>query len=164
MIAALLLSLAAAQVRVDAGLGSAVGFGGVDLVVAPAERVRVEFGAGYGITGWQLSVMPKWAKPIGSDTWFLLGLGPSVSLKRLDPAAYASEFHRTGVAVWLNADAGVERASASGWIFFLSGGLTAAVYGNYLLSESWAILASGKYLSVAGALGLQCRIGVGHAF
>ncbi len=163
MIAALVLA-SALQARVDAGIASAVGFGGIALQAQPAENARVELGGGYGITGWQLSLMPKYAIDAGNHTHYLIGFGPSVSLKKLDPAQYASEFHSTGVGVWLNAEAGLEHVLDSGVVFFVAGGLTGAVYGNYLIARSWTLFDTGKYMSVAGAWSFQGRIGVGRNF
>lgn len=168
MIAALALALATSaadrpwQVRFDAGIGSAVGFAGADLVYAPSDSIRLEAGAGRGYTGWQLSLMPKYAVRVGEQLHALFGFGPSLSLEPLDPRQYASEFHQTGVAVWLNADAGFEYRFDSGLTLSVAAGLTAAVYGNYL--KQIDPIDSTDFTSVKGLFGPQGRVGVGYSF
>jgi hypothetical protein len=63
-------------IAINLGWGSAVGFGGLTLTRALSAGVRVEAGVGGGLTGIQLSLMPKIAWGAGRDR-FVLGAGVS---------------------------------------------------------------------------------------
>jgi hypothetical protein len=107
-------------IGVDVGIGSALGLAGVRVTEAFGRFARLEIGAGYGWSGYQLSLMPKIVIGEAHDH-FVAGLGVSVALP--DNALFAS-----GHPVWLNVDAigyehlfdtGIALSAALG----LSGGL-----------------------------------------
>jgi hypothetical protein len=85
------------SLQVDLGVASAVGFLGVSCLRMLGERVEVETGIGVGLTGAQLSFMPKLTLGSG-ENHLVLGAGPSLALGigGSDPLP------------WLNAEAGFE--------------------------------------------------------
>jgi hypothetical protein len=110
----------ATAVGVDLGLGSAVGLAGITLTRAFGPWMRLELGGGYGVTGYQLSVMPKLAIGDGRDH-FVAGVGVALALPT-DPRV------AVGHPVWLNIDAaGYEHRFDSGFAlsatFGVAGGL-----------------------------------------
>jgi hypothetical protein len=104
------------------GIGSAVGEMGATFTYAPRPELQIELGAGLGLTGLQLSLMPK--ASLGSRHHrFLVGVGPSTAIgTNTKPAA-------TCVSWWLNAEVGYEYRSASGFSFLLAAGITKGVAG-----------------------------------
>ena len=129
----------------DLGLFSAVGFAGATYAYL-LDSMTLEAAAGFGVSGVQLSLMPKLR--LGSEgIYYVFGIGPSYADSR--------PFHGGDeTSVWLNADLlGFERELSSG--FSLSGalGLTVLLWRN----------------SAEGDLGLgpclpQLRVGVGSWF
>src|SRR6185503_20472721 len=109
-------------VGLDLGLGSALGIVGVDYQFAPLRWLRLEAAAGYGVTGTQLSVMPKIA--LGNDTCsFTAGFGASLALWGRE----AEEGHgpNPGTIPWLNLDLpGIECRARSGFSYQMTLGLT----------------------------------------
>ena len=69
------------RVGVDVGLGSAVGAAGLTYTLAPVPWLRLEVGGGVGISGTQLSAMPKLARG-GQRDRFVAGAGMSWSRGR----------------------------------------------------------------------------------
>jgi len=84
-------------VGLNVGLGSAVGLAGVTLTGAFARYARVEIGAGYGISGYQLSLMPKIALGRPQDH-YVAGVGVAMTFPT-DP------YLASGHPIWLNVDA-----------------------------------------------------------
>jgi len=81
----------------DVGIGSAIGFTGVTVMEAFGRSGRLEVGAGYGYSGYQLSFMAKIVQGESHDH-FMAGVGVSVALPGDTPLA-------SGHPVWLNIDA-----------------------------------------------------------
>ena len=107
-------------VGVDLGIASAVGFGGVTLARQLASHWRLEAGVGLGVTGVQLSLMPKMVFG-GARDHYVGGAGISVTV--LSDSQYVS-----GYPLWLNVDAiGYEHQFDSGlalsWALGFTGGL-----------------------------------------
>ncbi|HEY3358637.1 MAG TPA: hypothetical protein VGQ83_35645 [Polyangia bacterium] len=106
------------DVRVNFGAFSAVGFAGFTYAYSPAPRIQLELGVGYGLTGVQVSAMPKLS--FGTDAHrFVVGLGVAGASDR---GAYES--------TWLNVEAGYELRSRAGFSFLVAGGLTAGLGGR----------------------------------
>ena len=84
-------------VAVDLGIASAVGFAGVTLARQLGDHLRFEAGAGLGVSGLQLSVMPKLVLGQGRDH-FVSGAGVSVAL-------FVDRQYVSGHPIWLNVDA-----------------------------------------------------------
>jgi hypothetical protein len=107
-------------IGLDVGLGSALGLGGLTLTERLGRFARLELGAGYGLSGYQLSLMPKVALGRPHDH-FVAGVGLSMAFP--DNPRVAS-----GHPVWLNIDAlGYEHLFDTGIAvsaaFGVSGGL-----------------------------------------
>ncbi len=112
-------------VGVDLGLGSAVGLAGITLTQAFGPWLQLELGAGYGVSGYQLSVMPKLALGDRRDR-FVAGLGASVALPT-DPRV------ASGHPVWLNVDAaGYEHRFDSGFAVSATFGVTGGLGGGQI--------------------------------
>jgi hypothetical protein len=110
-------------VGVDLGVASALGLGGVTLTRRLASHLRLEGGVGLGITGVQLSLMPKLVFG-GERDYFIAGAGISVTV--LSDSQYVS-----GHPLWLNVDAmGYEHQFDSGLAFSLALGLTGGLGGG----------------------------------
>lgn len=133
------------RLGLDLGLFSAVGFAGATYAYL-RDSMTLEAAAGFGLSGVQLSLMPK--TRLGSEgLYYVLGIGLSYADSR--PIHGGDE-----ASVWLNADLlGFERELSSG--FSLSGalGLTVHLWRN----------------SAEDNLGLglclpQLRVGVGYWF
>lgn len=99
------------------GFFSAVGFAGVSYAYAPSEQAVLEAGVGYGLSGLQWSLMPKYT--IGRTHRLVLGLGPSLGM-RLDQNA---------AALWLNGDVGYEVRADNGMSVTLVMGFTKGITG-----------------------------------
>jgi len=84
-------------IGLDVGIGSALGELGVTLTESVGRVARLELGAGVGVSGYQLSFMPKIALGQPHDH-FVAGVGLSVAFP--DNAYIAS-----GHPIWLNVDA-----------------------------------------------------------
>jgi hypothetical protein len=114
-------------VGIEVGLGSAVGLAGVTLTRAVGQFFRVEVGVGYGLSGYQLSLMPKIALGARHDH-FVAGAGVSVAFPT-DPA------RASGNPVWLNIDAlGYAHRFDTGIAVSVAVGLTGGLGGG----EIWA--------------------------
>jgi hypothetical protein len=110
------------HLRADVGLGSAVGLAGVSYGYAPVSFLQLEAGVGYGLSGVQLSLMPRLALGSASDR-FLVGAGLSAGLQEQDPGQ--------GPMVWLNADLlGYEHRFRFGLSISVGVGLTVLVGGD----------------------------------
>lgn len=112
-------------VGVQLGLGSAVGLAGLTLTQAFGPWVRLELGGGYGVTGYQLSVMPKLALGDRRDR-FVAGVGVSLALPTDSRIA-------SGRPVWLNVDAlGYEHRFDSGFALSATFGVTGGLGGGQI--------------------------------
>jgi len=140
----------------ELGVGSAVGTFGITYQVAPVPWLVVEGGLGYGITGTQLSVMPKVSFG-GSTCRFVSGFGASVGVG----GAKAEPGHgpNPGAIPWLNFDAvGGECHASNGLSIQAALGLTMP-----LVSFAYDVADLGDTVH-AGDLLAQGRIGVGWWF
>lgn len=140
------------QLRLDLGLGSALGFGGLVYARHWTSWLQAEAGVGYGLTGLQLSFMPKLM--LEDDGSFItLGVGPAavVGQKPIDGQT---------VQAWLNYEIGFESHSRSGFVFYVAfGGTTVLVRGRERACGSWVCTDLSP-----GTTSLQGRVGFGYAF
>jgi len=150
------------EVRADLGVGSAVGFGGLSYARALGERLSIEAGAGYGISGFQLSAMPKLLLPSATNAFFI-GLGPAISIERLDADDVGAAFRRYGTGVWLNADFGYRIVARSGLTFTAAAGASVGLWGSHMLRVPGFIL-SDSFKGIRGLTAPQARVGCGYAF
>lgn len=137
--------------KLDAGLMSATGFGGINYIYAPVEAFNLEAGVGFGFSGFQLSVMPKIAAGSRANR-YVGGVGLSLALP-LDNSTIATP------ALWLNVDlAGYEHRFDSGLSLSVALGLTVGLAGGehtfFDRTES----------AVTGLLLPQGRLSVGYWF
>jgi hypothetical protein len=110
-------------VGLNLGLGSALGLGGVTLTEAFSRFTRLELGAGYGASGYQLSVMPKMVLGRPHDH-FVAGAGISLALPTDSRLA-------SGHPIWLNLDAlGYEHRFDSGIAVSAAFGVTGGLGGG----------------------------------
>lgn len=109
------------DVRFNWGLFSAVGFIGGTYSFSPIPQLELEAGTGLGLTGIQVSVMPKLSLGCASHR-FILGVGPSVGIDPYDGPVHAS--------YWLNAEIGYAYRSEGGFSFLVAAGVTAALGGR----------------------------------
>lgn len=110
-------------IGVDIGIGSALGFAGVTVTEAFGRFARLEVGAGYGYSGYQLSFMPKIVLGEPHDH-FVAGVGVSVAFP--DNTQLAA-----GHPVWLNIDAiGYEHRFDTGIAFSAALGVTGGLGGG----------------------------------
>lgn len=151
------------ELRLDLGVASAVGFGGLTYTRTLTDRLSLEAGVGLGISGVQLSAMPRLMFAVGPRSAFFIGLGPALSIKRLDTGDVGGAFRRTGEGVWLNGDCGFHFVAASGFTFSMAAGLAAGLWGDYLLSVP-TLFGPDQYVGIRGHVSPQGRIGVGYAF
>jgi hypothetical protein len=112
-------------IGLDVGIGSALGELGVTLTESVGRVARLELGAGVGVSGYQLSFMPKIALGQPHDH-FVAGVGLSVAFP--DNAYIAS-----GHPIWLNVDAvGYEHHFDNGIAVSSSVGLTGGLGGGQI--------------------------------
>jgi hypothetical protein len=105
------------------GIASAVGEMGGTFTYAPVPELELELGAGIGASGFQFSFLPKLSGG-GRRHRLSLGIGPSVGLgSNTNPS-------ETCVSLWLNAEAGYEFRSPSGFSFLLALGLGKGLAGK----------------------------------
>lgn len=163
------IALASPAVRLDLGVASPVGAIGV-VYTRPVStwrsRLGIEVGAGFGLSGLQLSGMGKLR--LGGDRWrFTPGLGIGLGV----PVGAGSGFHEghpssdsdaRGRAVfmrWLDVDAvGVEYRGTSRLVFAASAGLTVA-----LNHAHWDVGDIGNDIR-PGDPTPQVRVGFGRTF
>jgi hypothetical protein len=137
------------DLRMNFGAFSAVGYAGVTYAYSPLAETQLELGAGYGMTGLQLSFMPKVS--LGSERHrFVTGLGPSLGVER------------GGNSYWLNADLGYEYRSEGGFSFLVAGGLTYGIGGTS--AAACLFECDGGRESVRGWLAPQARVAIGQWF
>jgi len=141
----------AGRARADQRLGFDIGafsaVGEVGLTYSAEYRVsRIELGLGAGLTGYQVSAMPKLSLGSPSDH-YLGGAGLSLSLPT------DGQFEEV---VWLNVDAlGYEHRSPGGWSVQVSLGFT------YALTH---VRHASDFSIPAGVLFPQARLGFGRWF
>ncbi len=112
-------------VGVNIGLGSAVGLAGLTLTRAVGHFIRLEVGGGYGVSGYQLSLMPKIALGAPNDH-FVAGAGVSVAFPTDSRLS-------SGHPVWLNLDlVGFEHRFDSGIALSTAAGLSGGLGGGKL--------------------------------
>jgi hypothetical protein len=105
------------------GLASAVGEMGSTVTFAPRPELQIELGAGLGLSGFQLSLMPKATVGTRRDR-FVIGIGPSVAIgTNTNP-------RQTCVSLWLNAEVGYEFRSIAGFSFLVAAGITKGIAGT----------------------------------
>jgi hypothetical protein len=144
------------RVGMDMGIGSAVGLIGVDYQLAPSPWLRLEGAAGWGVTGAQLSLMPKIALGSGACA-FTAGFGAALAVG----GQQAMEGHGPNPAAipWLNLDVpGIECHTRSGFSFEATLGLTMP-----LTAFHWDVADVGDTVH-AGAILPQGRVGIGWWF
>jgi hypothetical protein len=107
----------------DVGALSAIGFGGGTYTYSPVPTIQFELGTGLGLSGLQISLMPKVLVGDKGHS-FVIGVGPSTGI---DPS---SQDHHTYVSYWLNGDVGYEYRGPSGFSFLVALGVTAALAGE----------------------------------
>jgi hypothetical protein len=100
----------------NVGAFSAIGYGGITYVHAPFRHLDVEAGAGLGVSGLQISLMPKFV--LGDSHRLLLSAGPSVGY-----------FNPDRMSLWVNADVGYEFRSLAGFSVGLMVGWTQGLAG-----------------------------------
>jgi hypothetical protein len=107
----------------DVGVFSAVGFLGATYTYSPVPAIQFELGTGLGLSGIQLSFMPKML--IGSDGhYFVVGAGPSLGIKPSD------QDQHTYISYWLNGDVGYEYRGPNGISFLIAFGVTYGLGGE----------------------------------
>ena len=115
--------LAKHRVAADIGVFSAVGFLGATYTYSPVPAIQFELGTGLGLSGIQLSIMPKVL--VGSKSHYLVvGAGPSEGITP------SNQDQHTYVSYWLNGDVGYEYRSPGGFSFLFALGFTYALGGE----------------------------------
>lgn len=144
------------RIEADLGLGSALGYGGLSWTHAFTRIFASEVGVGYGVTGLQLSAMPRVFLGSGRHR-FTAGAGLSLGL----PARWSGvESRNAASTLWLNIDAaGYEYRSPSGLSFSTSVGITRGIAG-----EDTDLCATDFATCKTHALYPQWRMGVGYWF
>lgn len=142
------------QLRVDVGLASAVGFGGLSYGFSPSGLFQLEAGIGYGFSGLQLSLMPKLTAGSARHK-FILGAGPSLGLGDRSLISPSD----SGPIFFLNVDVGYQYVSESGFTFNIAGGPTVALNGRVRSG-----FFDGPVRDAAGMTTIQGRIGFGYCF
>ena len=142
----------------DLGWASAVGIAGIDYQFAPVRWLRFEGSAGWGVTGAQLSIMPKIA--LGSGTCaFIAGFGPSLAVGGQEAMPGPAHDPHPAVVPWLNLDLpGIECRGRSNVSLQATLGLTMT-----LVAFHWDFADVGSTVH-AGAIFPQGRVGVGWWF
>jgi hypothetical protein len=140
----------------DLGMASALGMAGVDYQFAPLHWLRLEGAAGWGITGAQVSMMPKVALGSG-DCAFTAGFGPSLAIGGA-PVEPGHGPH-PGAIPWLNLDVpGIECRARSGFSVQVTLGLTMPLADfHYDVAEVGDTIHAGQILP-------QGRAGIGWWF
>ena len=148
-----------AALRGDVGVGSAIGAVGAALVIAPLNHAQIEVGTGLGVSGVQVSLMPKLT--IGNpQDHFIAGAGVSLAFPWRATSA-------TGHPVWLNVDAaGYEHMSKHGFAFLVAVGLTGGLGGGKACDFRHNAVCddSSQLTDVTNIWVPQFRLGFGYAF
>jgi hypothetical protein len=144
-------------ISANVGLGSAVGTLGVALARTAGDYAQVEFGAGLGGSGLQLSIMPKLA--LGTRrNHFLCGIGVSLAVPTHSAEA-------TGHPIWLNVDAlGAEHLSKNGIAFLVALGFTKGLGNGTACGDVLPCDDPGQLEDVTRIVLPQLRFGLGYAF
>jgi hypothetical protein len=140
-------------IGVDLGFASPVGLGGITLARALGENWQVEGGVGFGFSGLQVSLTPRYTLGTGRNR-FKAGAGLAVAIPLDDKM-------QTGTPVWLNVDAaGYEHRFRSGLAFTMGFGMTVGLGGgSYCLVDC----DNGRYQTkVAGLVGPQAHLGLAY--
>jgi hypothetical protein len=104
------------RLGIDAGVASAVGWGGITYAYSPIRWVLFEAGAGYGISGTQLSLMPK-LTPGSERNRFLFGPGYSIGIGPSMSGTKAGD-----VLHFINVDVGYEHRFETGFALQVAAG------------------------------------------
>lgn len=167
VLAALLLSLPAAATEVlgNLGLGSPVGYAGVTAAASLSDRLQLEGGVGCGHSGLQLSLMPRLVLVPGREVQLVFGLGPSLSVRPgLDASLFSSEYHHTGLGLWLQGELGLRIQGPTGLTVLIASGLSAGLASNFLLSPPAIAEQFRAPRPIAGTLNPEARVAVGRSF
>jgi len=135
------------QLRADGGFASALGLAGISYTLSPTQLLGIEAGAGYGFSGFQISLMPRLT--LGHRHRFVMGAGLSLSTgsRILD-----------GLVTWANLDAaGYEYESDDGFVFTIRAGLTHPLTKRHLSGD----IGPGDLQDLIIP---QARLGIGYAF
>ena len=149
--------------KVDGGLWSAVGLAGLTYGYSPVREIEIEGGVGFGLSGIQLSLMPRLA--LGSlNNRFLVGVGLAVAIPVGDHF-FATE--TTGL--WLNLDAaGYEHRFDSGFAIQLVVGATIGLAGGEFYTICYTGCSNDQNRvateAIAGIFWPQFRFGLGYYF
>lgn len=145
------------EVRVDLGLGSAVGFAGVSYARSLHSLFDLEFGVGAGLSGVQLSAMGRLG--LGSATHrFVVGAGLSMGT-----GVYETGDKPVG---WFNAETGYQLRLGGGFTFLVTLGYTAGVAGQLRMNAFDPIVLGGNrpLEDAFGKQALTARVGFGFRF
>jgi hypothetical protein len=146
-------------IGVDVGFGSAVGALGITLTRAFGANLEIELGTGIGVSGYQLSVMPKLV--LGEPrNHFVAGAGLSVAFPD-NPA------NSRGHPIWLNVDAiGFEHINYHGIAFLAALGFTRGLGGGQLCTAGPFDSCGPKegWVDVSTQFGPQFRVGIEYWF
>jgi hypothetical protein len=147
-------------VRGELGLASVVGFLGLTASYAPHANLVIEGGAGYGVSGLQLSLMPKLVLGSGVHR-FTVGFGASIGIPGTPVVTFSPTTGNGNARVvtpWLNADlVGYDYRSEGGFSFIASAGATMALAHGCAESID-------SCFPLYGAIFPQLRVGFGHWF
>lgn len=147
------------RLGLDVGVGSAIGGVGLVYEYAPTRIVRLEGGLGLGLSGAQLSIMPKLVAG-GGTCGFVAGLGPSVGLGgpvgESESSPTSPPRSEPSVIPWLNLDVpGVECHADNGLSFHATLGVTMALRAfHYEIADTGTTVHAGSVLP-------QLRFGFG---
>ena len=148
------------RLQASIGMGSAVGEIGASYTYAPHPMVEFEFGLGLGFTGFQFSAMPKLGLALNKSDRLLIGAGPSASLD------FATHPSRNYLGYWLNAEAGYEHQTASGFSILVAAGVTYGLGGD-MRGHCGVDCGSDTQVGkdpVAGKIYPQARVALGRWF
>jgi hypothetical protein len=140
------------DLRMDAGLASPVGAVGGALSV-PWRYFAIEAAGGVGLTGLNLSVMPKIIPLRWSSNVLMVGVAGTVAL----PHISAPMGRRR--STWLTAEVAYQRSIFIDNVFYLGAGLTRGTYTSQCLNEQ-----STMCPAPTKALWPEIRIGFGRRY
>jgi len=139
------------EARLDIGLFAPEGLVGVSYARDLVPHLQVEVGVGLGLSGFQLSAMPKLY--IGSENRLYTGAGVSLGV-----------FPGQDTDAWFNWDiAGYEHRFANGLLVNLGVGYFRGLSGSYT-TTCWSGLNCNTSAPATNLKGAQAHGGVGYAF
>lgn len=120
------------QLRMDFGIGSAVGTIGAAYVLQPIRYIQLEAAVGYGMSGTQTSIMGKLA--LGApEIRFLSGGGVSIGWGDGNKESFFG-FDRP--VTWLNVDAVGAEFTYGRFVFLMAAGFTRILDGTYVCNRN----------------------------